>query len=66
MSLPDIDFFKIRLHRGSQDNAFEEFCCQLAALEPLPAGAMHYRKGPGADAGVECFTIRQILQAHGC
>ncbi|MEZ0169498.1 hypothetical protein [Microvirga sp. TS319] len=58
MSLPDIDFSKIRLHRGSQDSAFEELCCQLAALEPLPTGARHYRKGPGADAGVECFTIR--------
>lgn len=54
--LPDIDFEKIRQHRGSRDFAFEELCCQLAALEQRPAGAKHFRKGPGSDGGVECFT----------
>lgn len=56
MTLPDIDLRKIRLHKGSQDKAFEELCCQLASLEPRPTGAVHIRKGAGADAGVECFT----------
>jgi hypothetical protein len=54
--LPDIDFDKIRQHRGSQDFAFEELCCQLAALERRPAGSLHYRKDRGSDGGVECFT----------
>ncbi|MGR0183440.1 hypothetical protein [Azospirillum aestuarii] len=56
MTLPEIDFEKIRQLEGSRHKAFEELCCQLAALEPRPLGAEHYRKGAGADAGVECFT----------
>lgn len=31
-------------------------CCQFASLEPRAPEAEHYRKGAGADAGVECFT----------
>lgn len=57
MTLPDFDLRKIRLHKGSQNKAFEELCCQLASLEPRPAEAVHHRKGAGADAGVECFTL---------
>lgn len=56
MPLPDIDFRNIRLHEGSQDRAFEELCCQMAASQPRPADAVFARKGRGRDGGVECFT----------
>ncbi len=56
MPLLPIDFRAIREHDGTRAKGFEEACCQLAALEPRPGGAVHIRKGPGADAGVECFT----------
>ncbi|WP_255877229.1 hypothetical protein [Sinorhizobium fredii] len=54
MSLPDIDFTKIRLH-GNQADAFEELCCQLASDEESPDRVRFDRKGRGGDAGVECF-----------
>jgi hypothetical protein len=57
MAAPDIDFRKIRPHRGAQANAFEELCCQLAADEAGKLKARFVRKGPGADAGVEAFAM---------
>ena len=54
MSLPDINFENIRPYDGSRHSGFEELCSQLASLETAPAGATFYRKGRGADAGVEC------------
>jgi len=51
-----IDLLKIHPINGDQRFAFEELCCQLAADEPVTAGTLFYRKGSGADAGVECFT----------
>ncbi len=56
MTLPNIDFKKIRPHHGSQNLGFEELCCQLAALEEVPQKEKFYRKGPGGDAGVECYA----------
>lgn len=56
LTLPAIDFKKIRLHKGTQHGAFEELCCQLASLKLRPLDAKHFRKGLGRDAGVECFT----------
>ncbi len=56
MPLPEIDFRRIRPHRGSQHHGFEELCCQIASLEPRSASDVFYRKGLGADAGVECFV----------
>ena len=50
------DLLKIRAINGSQHFAFEELCCQLAALDPRPSNAKFIRKGPGADAGVECYV----------
>jgi hypothetical protein len=44
----------LRTLRGSQQAAFEELCCQLAAHEPVPAGARLTRVG-APDAGVECY-----------
>lgn len=58
MSSPDIRFDQIREHEGSRDRAFEELCCQLAALDPHPVGSVFYRKGRGRDAGLECFLRR--------
>jgi hypothetical protein len=56
MSLPDIDIYEIRQHHGSQADAFEELCCQLANDEPLEDRVRFDRKGRGGDAGVECFA----------
>lgn len=49
-----INWQNLRLWNSSQNNAFEELCCQLAAYEPTPAGSTFIRKAP-PDAGVECF-----------
>ena len=57
MSLPDINFEKIRPVHGSRHAGFEEMCCQLASLEPASSGEP-CRKGPGGDAGVECYRRR--------
>lgn len=56
MSLPDIDLYRIRQRRGSQADAFEELCCQLANEEPLADRLRFDNKGRGGDAGVECFV----------
>ncbi|MBH1574377.1 MULTISPECIES: hypothetical protein [unclassified Stenotrophomonas] len=57
MTLPDVDFKLIRLHRGSREDAFEELCCQLAGEEELSPPVVRFdRKGRGADGGVECFA----------
>lgn len=56
MPLPDIDFYEIRRHLGSQADAFEELCCQLARDEPLANRVGFDSKGRGGDAGVECFA----------
>lgn len=45
---------KLRSWNGSQDNAFEELCCQLASCEKYPTGSQFTRKG-APDAGVECY-----------
>lgn len=54
MSLPDINFENIRPYDGSRHAGFEELCSQLASLES-PLEYEFYRKGRGADAGVECY-----------
>ncbi|MDH4440316.1 MAG: hypothetical protein QE284_08005 [Rhizobium sp.] len=51
-----IDFKTIRTIGGKASTGFEELVCQLAGLEPRPAGARFHRKGPGKDGGLECFT----------
>ncbi|MFM0197769.1 AAA family ATPase [Paraburkholderia strydomiana] len=56
MSLPDIDFKEIRVHRTSQADAFEELCCQLAGDEPLTDRIRFDKKGRGGDGGIECFA----------
>lgn len=56
MNRPDVDFAKIRSLDGSQHNAFEEFCCQLARRDhEVPNGSRFFRyRGAGGDGGVEC------------
>ncbi len=55
MPTPNIDWKSIRPFRGSQHDAFEEVCCQLFAQENIPDGSRFFRKGDGADAGVEAY-----------
>ena len=52
----DIDFKQIVPRCGSQRDAFEELCCQLAhrtVPKDVPYTRLH---GAGGDGGVECFT----------
>lgn len=60
MNLPDIRFENIRPLDGNRHAGFEELCCQLARAEAKLAGEEFHRKGPGADAGVECYSRRPI------
>lgn len=54
--MPEYDFKSIRSHEGSQDFAFEEFCCQLARQElPAPGSQFVRVHGAGGDGGVECY-----------
>ncbi len=52
----DIDFKQIVPRCGSQRDAFEELCCQLAhrtVPKDVPYTRLH---GAGGDGGVECFA----------
>ncbi|MCY4437750.1 MAG: NACHT domain-containing protein [Chloroflexi bacterium] len=53
----NLDWNSIRTFKGSQSNAFEELCAQLARAE-TPPDARFVRKGT-PDAGVECFCQLQ-------
>ncbi len=53
--MPILEWKNLRTFNGSQQNAFEELCCQLAAHE-IPKNFRFTRKGV-PDAGVECFAI---------
>ncbi len=54
--MSNIDWQNLRSYNGSQNSAFEELCCQLAAYENenLPKNSRFIRKGT-PDAGVECY-----------
>jgi hypothetical protein len=52
--MPSLSWHKIREWNGSQNEAFEELCCQLAHTEPVPDGSCFARKGK-PDSGLECF-----------
>ncbi len=49
-----LNWQNLRSWNGSQQTAFEELCCQLAAYEQVPQNSTFIRKG-APDAGVECF-----------
>ena len=54
----DIDFKQIVPRCGSQSEAFEELCCQLAH-RTVPKDVSYVRlHGAGGDGGVECFADR--------
>jgi hypothetical protein len=55
-TIHNVDFKNITPRNGSQSNAFEEFCCQIARHTPkLPEGTEFIRyRGAGGDGGVEC------------
>lgn len=55
MPKPTFNWTNLHPLDGSQQAAFEELCCQLAAYE-VPVGSSFIRKG-SPDAGVECFAI---------
>jgi hypothetical protein len=53
-----IPWLQLRVWKGSQQDAFEELCCQIAHTEPVPDGVAFQRKGR-PDSGIECFwTLR--------
>ena len=57
--MPDIVFQQIAPRCGSQNNAFEELCCQLAHKD-IHKGASYTRlNGAGGDGGVECYIEDQ-------
>ena len=53
----DFDFHGIRSLSGSQNHAFEEFCCQIARNngDVPPNSKFHRIRGDGGDGGVECY-----------
>lgn len=53
----NIDFKNIRALNRNQQEAFEEFCCQLAyRYKDVPQNSKFYRyRGAGGDGGVECI-----------
>ena len=53
------DLLKIKSIKGSKNFAFEELCCQLASLDYINTDQAFFRKGLGADGGVECFAIHK-------
>lgn len=52
--MENIDWNSLRPLDGSQPEAFEELCCQLAAYEDSPVDSTFVRVG-APDAGVECY-----------
>lgn len=65
MSLPTIDFTKIRPHGGSRNDGFEELCAQIAGITERSKSCDFVRTGRGADAGVECYSIYDDLRERG-
>ena len=52
----DIDFRRIVPRCGSKNEAFEEFCCQLARRTVSEKSAFFRLHGAGGDGGVECYA----------
>ena len=50
----DIDFRQIVPRLGSESNAFEELCCQLARRVAGPS--LRRLHGAGGDGGIECYV----------
>jgi hypothetical protein len=54
--MPDIRFKSIAARCGSQSNAFEELCCQLARRNCVAGSVFKRFNGAGGDGGVECIS----------
>ena len=54
--MADINFHQIATRLGSQSNAFEELCCQLARWVSGTALSFERFRGAGGDGGVECIA----------
>lgn len=52
----DFDFCQIAPRLGSQHEAFEELCCQLAHRSITKNASFTRLYGAGGDGGVECFA----------
>lgn len=63
-AMNDIAWHKLRTLHGSQQAAFEELCCQLAAGEKMAPGSQFIRVG-APDAGVECYWHLPQGEEHG-
>jgi hypothetical protein len=60
------EIHNIREWQGSQNAAFEELCCQLAAREYLETQGVFRRvRGAGGDAGVEGYWLLNDQTKHG-
>ena len=56
MSVPEIDFHKIRPHRNTRHGGFEELSVQLFRTEAKSAIEFTRIEGAGGDGGVEAFA----------
>ncbi len=56
--MPDIDFARIRAHRGDRGYGFEELLRQILIAFPPPDCVRIEHKGIGADGGVEVLVHR--------
>src|SRR5437762_1425465 len=54
--LPDVDFARIRLCRGTQHGGFEELCVSLFRSEFGNPFEVKRVEGSGGDGGVEAFN----------
>jgi hypothetical protein len=51
-----VSWLEIRKWNGSQSDAFEELCCQLAHSEPIVKNSRFFTKGR-PDSGIECYWV---------
>src|SRR6266498_351091 len=55
--LPEIDFERIRPHRGTRHGGFEELSVQLLRSDVAGAVELTRVEGAGGDGGVEAFVV---------
>lgn len=63
MRAPAIDWQDLRVWNGSQQDAFEELCAQLAAEESPGPDSVFVRNAP-PDGGVECYWVLPTGEEH--
>src|SRR5947207_1384835 len=55
--IPEIDFRRLRPHRGTTAGGFEELAVQLFRAEYESKGEVRRVEGSGGDTGVEAFVL---------